>query len=265
MLGFLNLLYHLLLLLPLVQADFPNYLGGPDHHPRGQLDERGISQELYVTIPLSPCLFLNPNDTLSNLVRGLLRSEKIIRLLSEIPCDIISTLENDADQASNFVHQLENGQVPTLIENLPQEVIDTFTNVYSIFKTLPSQLLDAAQATVTEAAHLFNDIETGAILSDLKELGDIVLSDITSEWGDLISGLKSDWDAAHDAIACFFGNCPVSTTVSGLCQSNTAATTTTSTTETGQTTYTSSISTVTVVTATPSPAMPVQILIRLPF
>ena len=263
MFGLLALWYHLLLLSPLVRADFPDYLDGPDHHPRNQSDERGISQDLYVTLPLSRCLFLNPNDTLSNLVRGLLRSEKITRLLPEIPCDIISTLDNDADQASKFVHQLEKGRVPTLIKDLPQEVVDTFTNVYSVFKTLPSQLLDAAQATVTEAAHLFDDIESGAIVSDLEEFGDVAFSDITSEWGDLTAGLKSDWDAAHHALTCLFGNCPVSTIVSGLCQSKTAATTTTSTTETGQTIYTSSLSPVTVVAATPSPANPVQTPTRL--
>ena len=94
-----------------------------------------------------------------------------------------------------------------------------------IFVTLPSQLVNAAGAAVTDAAKLFNDIENGAIISDLEKLPNVVVSDITKAWGDLTSGLEDDWKAATHAIACFFSHCPVSTKASGSCRASSPKTT----------------------------------------
>lgn len=60
--------------------------------------------------------------------------------------------------------------------------------------------------------NVFNDIETGAIVSDLEKLPGVIVSNITSAWGDFKPGLEDDWNAAKRAIACGFGHCPVTTT-----------------------------------------------------
>ncbi|KAG8530047.1 uncharacterized protein KY384_005529 [Bacidia gigantensis] len=183
------------------------------------------------------CL-MNPIPAPRNIARGLLRSGKIVRYISDIPCDVIQTLENDANEAQDFVEDLKQGKVPTLIENLPNEVTGAFKDVLSLFVTLPSELVGAAEAAVTDAVHIFNDIETGAIVSDLEELPGVIVSDVTSAWGDLTSGLEDDWNAATHAIACFFGDCPTSTAATGTCQGQTEAS---ATSEDGPSTETSVI------------------------
>ena len=159
-------------------------------------------------------------------MRGLLRSKNTIKYISRIPCDIIYTLETKEEEARNFVVEIEKGQVPTLIKNLPEDILGSFTDAVGIFLTLPSEIVDAAEAAVTDAVNVFDDIESGAIISDLADIPNVVVSDVTSAWGDLTEGFQDGWDAATDAIACFLGKCHVSSSVPGSCQSNTAAITT---------------------------------------
>lgn len=92
------------------------------------------------------------------LVWGLLQSRKIIRYISDIPCDIIQSLENDAEEGQNFIEDLKDviedlkdGKVPTIIQDLPSEVIGAFTDVVGIFETLPTKIVGAAEAAVTDA------------------------------------------------------------------------------------------------------------------
>ena len=104
----------------------------------------------------------------------------IAEFLSEIPCNIISTLENDAVQAENFIKQLEQGQVPTLIQDLPEEVQGVFQSVFGIFNTLPSEIIDSAEATVTGVAQIFEDIADGSIVSNIEAIPGAVVSEITN-------------------------------------------------------------------------------------
>ncbi|KAL9591685.1 MAG: hypothetical protein Q9179_007474, partial [Wetmoreana sp. 5 TL-2023] len=129
------------------------------------------------------------NNTFGNIICGFLRSDNVIRYISDIPCDIIQTLESDADQAKDFVNQLQQGHVPTLIENLAEEALGDFKNVIGIFVTLPSEIVGAAAAAVTDAAHIFNDIGHGTIISDIENLPGVRVSDVTSAWGDFTVGL----------------------------------------------------------------------------
>ncbi|MCJ1264677.1 hypothetical protein MMC22_004551 [Lobaria immixta] len=158
------------------------------------------------------------------IVQGLLQSDKIVRRLSDIPCGIIQTLEKDAGEAKKFIDELEDRKVPTIIQHLPEEVIGIFSNIVGIFGTLPSQIVGEAKAAVTDAVHVFNDIGTGAITSDLAQIPGVVVADITKDWGDLTSGLVDDWNAAAGAVGCFFGDCPVATTAAGSCGSTQAIT-----------------------------------------
>lgn len=157
------------------------------------------------------------------IVQGLLRSDKIVRRLSDIPCDIIKTLENDAEEAKTFIEELKNGTVPTIISHLPEEVKGIFSQFVGIFGTLPSQIVDEAKAAVTDAVHVFNDIGTGAITSDLANIPGVIVSDITNGWGDLTSGLVDDWNAVT-GLGCVFRDCAVATTAAGSCGSTQAIT-----------------------------------------
>ncbi|KAG7006537.1 hypothetical protein G7Y79_00014g037120 [Physcia stellaris] len=236
----LTLFRYLLCLLLLLQAGAAEHLERHEGYPPSRLEAR------------------SPSDSL-NIVRGLLSSNKILQFISSIPCDVIQTLENDADEASNFLSQLESGQVPTLIEDLPQEAFDAFQSIIGIFETLPSELIGAAEAAVTDAAQIFNDIGTGAIIDDIEQIPGAVVSLVTEEWGDFTSALVNDWDAATDAIACFFGDCPASTVGSGGCLNSAVATTTDSATvmvQPVQPTFVMPVSTVNVIV----PATPVQTL-----
>ena len=78
---------------------------------------------------------------------------------------------------------------------------------------------------MTDAAHIFNDIGTGAIVDDIEQIPGAVVSLVTEEWGDFTSALVGDWDALTHVVGCFFKDCPVSTAASGGCL-NTAASTT---------------------------------------
>lgn len=177
---------------------------------------------IYVRLPLWVS-HLDTDAINRRIIQGLFRSDKIIRYLSDIPCDIIHTLENDAEEAKKFIDEVEQGKVPTIIEDLPDEVKDTLKGVVGIFLKLPTQIVGAAEAAITDVVNVFNHIESGAITSDLAKLPGVIVSDITNAWGDLTSGLVDDWDALSCAI---LGNCPVATTNAvGSCGGTQATTT----------------------------------------
>ena len=164
---------------------------------------------------------LRAKTSIRNIIQGLLKSEKIVRYIAIIPCDIIHKLENDVWEAETFTDQFKNGEVPTLIEDLPQEVVGAFKDMVGIFLTLLSQIVSAAEVGITDAAKIFNDIESGAIVSDIENLPGVIVSDVTSVWGDFTSGLEDDWNAATHAFACFIGDCPVTSDAVGSCRGNT--------------------------------------------
>ncbi|KAL8910451.1 MAG: hypothetical protein Q9171_004245 [Xanthocarpia ochracea] len=154
----------------------------------------------------------------------------MVKYISQIPCDIVQTLQNDANEAKKFIDQLEDGKVPSFIENLPEEIITSFKYLFGIFLTLPSDTFSVAEDTVESAVNLFNDIESGAIRSYFEDFDDKIVSGVTDLWGDFTAGLKDAWGAAAGAAAgavrCFPTACAVSSDALGSCQGNTAATTT---------------------------------------
>ena len=160
----------------------------------------------------------------SNIVRGLLRSKKILDYASDTPCNIIQTLENDAGAAEQFVTQIQAGEVPTIIENLPQEVVGIFSDVVGIAVQLPTAILGAAESVVTDAVDVFNDIEDGSIVQDLENLPGVVASDVVAGWGDLTDGIEAGWSEATNAIACFFGDCPQTDNGGGSCSAGPSTT-----------------------------------------
>lgn len=160
----------------------------------------------------------------STIVRGLLRSHRIIQDISKIPCDVINTLETDVDAAKNFVTQLEQGQVPELIKDLPQEIVGTFHDLINIAASLPTEIFDAAQAVVTDVVNVFDHIENGSIVSDLERVPGVIVSDVTAGWGDFTHGVVGIVNAVTSDIACVFESCPTSTaTTMGSCAMTTSS------------------------------------------
>ncbi|KAK5121544.1 hypothetical protein LTR85_005378 [Meristemomyces frigidus] len=159
-----------------------------------------------------------------NILQGVLDSQNFLLLAADIPCDIIETLETDVDAAEQFVDQIKNGTVPTIIQDLPNEIIEAFKSLVQIALKLPTALLSAAESAVTEAVHIFDDIEDGKIVGDIESLPREIETDVTSLWGDVTSEVAAGWNDVTHGIACFFEDgCAKATT--GACLSSTASST----------------------------------------
>ena len=52
---------------------------------------------------------------------------------------MVQTLETDADEAATFVNQLKNGKVPSIFQDLPDEAVLEFRNVFNIALSLPNR------------------------------------------------------------------------------------------------------------------------------
>jgi hypothetical protein len=151
-----------------------------------------------------------------NLIWGLFRSRSIIGLLDQIPCEIVEILENDENEADRFFTQIKSGQVPTLIENLPSEITDRITGLVGIALTIPSDLIEGAEAIVSDTLELFNAIEDRSIVDKLENVPEMLVSQITAGWSRITSGL----DGIIDVITCAFADCST-TQPAGLCLATT--------------------------------------------
>ena len=164
----------------------------------------------------------------SNIVKGIFRSHHLANDLSDVPCNIVQTLTTDVQAAEQFVQQIQAGQVPSLIQNLPEEAISEIGDIVGVFTALPSEILNAAESIATDAVHVIDDIEDGSIVSDIEQIPGIIVSDVTAAWGDLTNGLEHAWGDATSAIGCFFdpASCASSTAANAcpVSNSNTATT-----------------------------------------
>lgn len=163
----------------------------------------------------------------TNLIFGLFRSKNIISLVSQIPCEIIETLENDENEAERFFNEVESGQVPTLIENLPGEITGRIFDIVSIALSIPVTFIEGAQVIFEDTVEFFNAIEDGSILEKLEEFPGLIVSQITSGWGDFTSGLGD----FVEIITCALGDCPT-TEPAGICLTTTTTSSETSATPT---------------------------------
>ena len=126
------------------------------------------------------------------------------------------------------MEQIQQGQVPSIIQNLPQEALAQITDVVSIALLVPSQVINFATAAETDAASVIDEIEDGSITSAIDALPSDVYSEVTMGWSDLTAGLTDAWDDATGGIKCLFGGCPSSTaSPSGSCSAPAAAAATT--------------------------------------
>ncbi|KAL6718439.1 hypothetical protein ACLMJK_004529 [Lecanora helva] len=164
-----------------------------------------------------------------NIVKGIFNSDKgnLIQNVASIPCDTIQTLESDADEAEDFVNQIQAGEVPSIITNLPEEAISGVVSVVGDVIAVATEVEDIAEAAVTDVVNLFNDIEDGSIVSVIESIPSDIEAAITNGWNDFTDEVKT----LFSDITCFFeGGCPSSSSA-GFCSmpASVAATTTSDT------------------------------------
>ena len=160
-------------------------------------------------------------------MQGLLNSTQgnIGQYIAEIPCNDINTLTTDAEAAEQFVTQLEAGEVPTLITDLPQEAVHEFSDVLNILTSLPSEVINVAEAAVTDVVNIVDDIEDGQITAVIASLPSDVVHIVTAGWDDLTNGLTDAWNAFTHGFDCvILEKCPKTTPACGTPLTGTATT-----------------------------------------
>lgn len=201
----------------LSHKEYERFSGGALHADSNELlqvrDEAG---DPYLSV-LTHCTQTHPtNNTNSNMVRGLLNSYngEIVHYIAQIPCNIISILQSDAGQAEQFVKQVEQGQIPTIISDLPQEAVDVFGDVLNVLEIIPSDVIDVGQAAVTDVVSIVNDIEDGSITTVVASLHSDLAASITDRWGDYNDGITGAWIGWQNGFKCdVLNHCPSSTPV----------------------------------------------------
>ena len=152
-------------------------------------------------------------------MQGFLTSNQgnIGQYIAEIPCNDINTLWTNAEAAKQFVQQLEAGQVPTLIANLPQEAVDEFSSVINIMLTLPDEVINVASAAASDVVQIADDIEDGQITAVIASLPSDVVHIVTEGWDDLTNGLTDAWNGLTNGFDCVILNkCPKTTGSCGI-------------------------------------------------
>lgn len=147
----------------------------------------------------------------STILNGLLRSQNFASVAASIPCDIVNELENNAEAAEQFVREIQAGQVPTIIADLPEEIVNAFGSIVSVALSLPQSIWNTAVNVVDGVEDVFDSIAEGSIVSELPK-------EIADEWEDVTAGFVDAWDQATADIACFFGDCAKPTR--GACDSS---------------------------------------------
>lgn len=153
-----------------------------------------------------------------NIVKGIFNSNKggFIQNLADIPCGTMETLESDADQAEQFVSQIQAGEIPSAITDLPEEAVSELETIIDVVTMV---IEDVADAVVTDVVKVFNEIEDGSIASAIEGIPKDIIKGITKGWDDLTSEAKGVWGD----VTCFFkGGCP-STSPGGSCRTPAAA------------------------------------------
>ena len=155
-------------------------------------------------------------------MKGIFNSDKgnLVRNIADVPCDVVQNLESDADAAEQFVSQIQAGQVPSLITDLPEEAISEFGAIIGV----ATQVVDVAEAAVTDVVSIFDDIEDGNILDAVTDIPKDIINGITEGWNDLTSEVGHVWSD----VTCWIDDDCTTTSTAPPCGMPSAAATTTS-------------------------------------
>lgn len=135
----------------------------------------------------------------STILDGILRADDFASLASSIPCDIIDTLETNVEAAEQFVQEIQDGKVPTIIQDLPSEIVNSVSEVVNAVVSPPETIWNTGENIVDGVEDVVDSIADGSIVSELPE------------------AIADGWYAVTEGIACFFGGCAEAT--AGACSS----------------------------------------------
>lgn len=113
-----------------------------------------------------------------------------------MPCDIVDELENNVEAATDFVSDIQNGEVPSLIQDLPEEVIGAFQSILGTALQLPGAIWDTATDVAEGAVDIFDDLTgsgDGTIAEDLASLPEAVGEGVVDAWEGVTAGLDDAW------------------------------------------------------------------------
>lgn len=147
------------------------------------------------------------------------KKSNIAQFVEQIPCSVFQTLETDEGQAQQFVQQLEQGQVPDLVQNLPQEAVAALGGVFQLFDSLGTDVVNVAEAAVTDVSNVFNEIEDGSITSVIAALPSEIAAGILNDYSTITDIAKTGWSD----FTCFFKGCPSSADSGGSCATATTS------------------------------------------
>jgi hypothetical protein len=170
----------------------------------------------------------------SDIIKGLVRTDSptISGFIKGLPHDLLDELENNEQQAGQFICDILDGDVPAVIENLASDVWSEIEGDWSVvtdfivsLPTLAPEVLEEIVQDGEGVVSVIGEIFTnpGAAITVIESGVEEVVSDITSVGGDVISFVK-----------CLFGDCSTpssppnaAATLSASCQAIMAAATTT--------------------------------------
>ncbi|MCJ1262403.1 hypothetical protein MMC22_002273 [Lobaria immixta] len=144
---------------------------------------------------------IHGNDGYIHLLSGLLRSNSFIQYTSEIPCDVITNLTLNGDNAKDFVEKIRKGGSPQLIQHLDPKIKQAFSEMIRFAYIMPEEL-KAAEAAVTGVVDFFNDIESGDNFSDNDKIHPDDMSTMSSLLADMSTGFPSGSDATMPVTTC---------------------------------------------------------------
>ena len=98
------------------------------------------------------------------------------------------------------MQEIQAGQVPTIIQDLPSEIVDAFGSIVNVALALPQAVWDTAENIVDGFEGVFDSIADGSIVTELPQ-------EIADAWETVTAGFVDAWDAVTADIACFFGDC----------------------------------------------------------
>ena len=119
-----------------------------------------------------------------------------------MPCDTISILENNGDEAEKFVREIiDKGNVPSKIKYMPSEFQNAFTKIINAAYNFPEHRQGKAHDSISSAVSVFDDFENGYRRSDVNQR-------ITSVFAEISAG---------PIRTCQAENCPASTSSAQSC------------------------------------------------
>ncbi|KAG0645115.1 hypothetical protein D0Z07_9119 [Hyphodiscus hymeniophilus] len=147
-------------------------------------------------------MLINPS---SDIFKGLYdsKSPRLTSFVNGLPTGVVDALENDEDEAGQFICQVMQGNVPGIIEDLTDDVWDEIKDDWTAVTDFVESIPTLAPAILEDIIHdgedvvsIVGDIFTnpGAAVTAIVNGVESVISDIESVGGEVVSGIECLFD-----------------------------------------------------------------------